>query len=103
MIRRLLWLGAGVAIGVMVVRTLVRAAESYSPGGLAATAQKSARAVADSVRQFVEDVREGMAEREEQIYAALAESAAFGDTDPENVRYLHDEPYTYHLEGDTDR
>ena len=60
--RRLFWLAMGVTIGALVVRRLARTAESLSPRGIAAS-------VAESVREFAGDVREGMAERE----AALTE------------------------------
>ena len=32
MVKRLLWLGVGVAVGVIVVRKLARTAEAVSPG-----------------------------------------------------------------------
>ncbi|MGH3663019.1 MAG: hypothetical protein ACRDT8_11285 [Micromonosporaceae bacterium] len=78
MIGRLLWIGVGVAAGVVVYRKLTRAAESYSPRGLASSAQKTAVGALESVREFVADVKEAMAEREEEIHLALLENVESG-------------------------
>jgi hypothetical protein len=78
--RRLLWLGIGLAVGALVVRKLTKTAESYTPKGLADGARESVTGLLDSVREFVEEVREGMAEREDELLAALA-----GETDLDDV------------------
>lgn len=70
--RRVFWLGIGLAVGVVVVRRLTRTAQAYTPSGVAASLQESAVGVLDSVRTFVEDVRDGMAEKEAEIHAAFA-------------------------------
>jgi hypothetical protein len=71
--KRLLWLGIGLAVGALVVRAVSRKARAFTPGGIAAAAQESAFGVVEGVRTFVSDVRDGMAEREADIRAALAE------------------------------
>lgn len=71
--KRLFWLGMGMAVGVLVVRAVTKKAQSYSPSGIAAAARGSGRNLVDSVRGFVDDVREGMHEREEQLRTAFAE------------------------------
>jgi hypothetical protein len=83
--KRLLWLGIGVAVGVLVVRKVSQAAQRYSPSGIAESARESATGVLDSMRDFVADVRDGMAEREAQLHAAfdqgvtIDEVAGYGD------------------------
>lgn len=72
--RRLFWLGVGIAVGVVVVRKLTRTAESYTPQGIAASLQRSASEAVGSVRSFVADARAAMAEREDQIQEALYEA-----------------------------
>ena len=79
--KRLLWLGAGLAIGALVVRAVTKAARSYSPQGVAAAARDSGRNLVDSVREFIDDVREGMHERERELRAAFAEGVAIADLD----------------------
>jgi hypothetical protein len=77
--RRLLWLGIGLAVGALVVRAVSKKARSLAPGSLASSARESAVGVLDSVRTFVDDVRIGMAEREAEIRAAFAEGIALDD------------------------
>jgi hypothetical protein len=77
--RRLLWLGIGLAAGALVVRAVTKKAQAFTPSGIAGSVQQSASGLLDSVRTFVEDVREGMAEREQEIQAAFAEGVAIDD------------------------
>jgi hypothetical protein len=70
--RRLFWLGVGLAAGALVVRKVTKKAEAFTPAGLSTSLQNSAAGLLDTVREFVEEVREGMAERESELYAALA-------------------------------
>jgi hypothetical protein len=70
--KRLLWLGVGLAVGALVVRKLTRKANEFTPSGIATSLSQSAGGLVESVRSFVDDVRDGMAEREEQIHQAFA-------------------------------
>ena len=92
--RRLFWLGVGVAVGALVVRQLGKAAQAYSPSGLAGTAKNSAAGLIERVRDFVDDVRDGMAEREDQIHEAFAQGVSLEDLDayddPDIDGYGHD-------------
>jgi hypothetical protein len=75
--RRLLWLGIGLAVGALAVRAITKKAQAFTPAGLAGSARRSAGGLAGSVRGFIDDVRDGMAEREDQIHAAFVEGEAF--------------------------
>ncbi|MEU1589890.1 hypothetical protein [Micromonospora sp. NPDC005710] len=77
--RRLFWLGIGVAVGVIVVRKATRTAQAYTPAGVASSLTESAGGLVESLRSFVEDVRVGMAEREQEIHHAFAQGEAFDD------------------------
>jgi len=81
MIKRLFWLGLGVAVGVVVVRQVSKTVEAYSPSSLAGSARNSAAGLLDTVRDFVADVREGMAEREDEIHAAIEQGVSLEDLD----------------------
>ena len=86
--RRLLWLGIGLAVGALVVRAVGRKVNALSPAGIAGSVRQSAVGVADSVRSFVDDVRTGMAEREAEIHAAFTDGTLLGDeVDPEEEGY----------------
>lgn len=88
--RRLFWLGIGLAVGVLVVRKATQTAQAYTPAGIAGGLSESAGGLADSVRSFVSDVRIGMAEREQEIHEAFARGEAFDQT----VADLREDPRT---------
>ena len=69
--RRLLWLGVGLAVGGLVFRAMSKKARAFTPQGIAGSVQQSAVGVLDSVRMFVDDVRDAMAEREAEIRSAF--------------------------------
>src|SRR5258706_14665993 len=81
--KRLFWLGVGIAVGAIVVRQVTRAAHAYTPSGLADTARNSAAGLWESVQDFIADVRDGMAEREDQIHAAFVQGVSLNDLDAE--------------------
>jgi hypothetical protein len=91
-VRRLFWLGVGIAVGAIVVRQVTKAAHAYTPAGLASSARNSAAGVLSSVQDFsgrasqwvgdfVDDVREGMAMKEAEIQEAFATGASLADLD----------------------
>lgn len=81
MFKRLLWLGVGIGIGVAVVRLVSKKAAAYSPAGLAGQATESLSGVAGSVRGFIEDFRDAMQEREDEIRQHFAEGIALDTPD----------------------
>ena len=92
--RRLLWLGVGLAVGALAVRVITKKAQAFTPTGIAGSVKKSGGGLIDSVRTFVDDVREGMAEREDQIHAAFAEGDELhGDPDQLDGFYVEEGNY----------
>ena len=77
--KRLLWLGIGLAVGAIVVRKVTRKANEFTPSGIATSLSESAGGLVESLRSFVEDVREGMAERENEIHEAFAAGELYQD------------------------
>ncbi|WP_322762291.1 DUF6167 family protein [Frankia sp. Cr2] len=69
---RMFYIALGAAVGVVTVRRAARAASTLTP-------QHMAGSLAQSVQDFVADVREGMAEREDELRQALGIGA--GDDD----------------------
>jgi hypothetical protein len=80
-VKRLFWLGLGIAVGALVVRQVAKAAHAYSPAGMAESARNSAAGMWGSMQDFIADVRDGMAEREEQIREAFARGEALTELD----------------------
>jgi hypothetical protein len=77
--KRLLWLGIGLAVGAVIVRKVTRKADEFTPSGIAASLSESAGGLVESLRSFVDDVRDGMAEREGQIAGAFAAGELYED------------------------
>jgi Family of unknown function (DUF6167) len=83
-VRRLFWIAAGAAAGIYAVRRLQRTAESLtdslSPQGIAASLSTALAELGAAIRDFSDDVRAAMAEREIELREALGlgddESAA---------------------------
>jgi hypothetical protein len=65
--RRVFWLGIGVAVGALVVRKLTKSVEAYTPKGIASAVS----GLGDTAREFAAEVRIAMAEREEEMLEAL--------------------------------
>ena len=65
--RRLFWLAMGITIGALIVRKLSRVAEKLTPRGLAGGIGAGLTELADAIRDFAEDVREAMREREAEL------------------------------------
>ena len=79
--KRLLWLGVGLAVGAIVVRKLTQKANEFTPSGIATSLSQSAGGLVESMRNFVDDVREGMTERQEQIQQAFADGELYQGED----------------------
>lgn len=93
MVKRLLWLGVGVAVGIVVVRKLAQTADAVSPSGIAGRLRDSAVTAGESFRSFMADVSEGMAMKEAELYDAIAEGRPVGEL-------LEDPDEEYHDSGE---
>jgi Family of unknown function (DUF6167) len=82
--RRLFWVALGAAAGVAIVRQVTKKAEAFTPSGIG----RNLSGLGDRIRAFTEDVREGMAEREQELAAALQDEQG---QDPEALRRLMSE------------
>lgn len=92
--RRVFWVGVGAAIGVLVVRRAGRVARAYTPQGVA----DGLASLGDGLRELADAVRDGMAEREEELRYALGLDTQPGERDGaarldgEGIRTLLDDP-----------
>ncbi len=78
--RRLFWVGVGVALTVVVVRQGRRLVEAYAPAG-STDAVDGALRVTRALRAARDDFRAGVAERESELLDALV-----GDVDLDALR-----------------
>ncbi|GAA5166829.1 MULTISPECIES: hypothetical protein [Amycolatopsis] len=65
--KRLFWLGVGVAAGVAVTRKAGRTARQATPAGLAANLGDAVQELAGAIGSFGADIRAGMSEREQEL------------------------------------
>ena len=71
MSRRLFYIAMGAAVGVLVVRRATQAAQRFTPAGLQSSVSGSMAGLTAAISEFTELVREGMAEREEELRVTL--------------------------------
>ena len=71
MSRRLFYVALGAVAGVLVVRKLTQTAQRFTPAGVQESLIGALGGLGDAVRDFGEAVREGMAEREEELRTTL--------------------------------
>ncbi|OLF19561.1 hypothetical protein [Actinophytocola xanthii] len=65
--KRLFWLGVGVATGVTLSRKAKETARQATPAGIAGNLGAAISELAGAIGSFGADVRAGMAEREEEL------------------------------------
>ncbi|ACL39990.1 DUF6167 family protein [Pseudarthrobacter sp. SL88] len=70
--KRLVWMGIGVAIGVIAFRKVTEAQSALGPEGL----NRAVGRLADGVYDFADAVRAGMQERETDLRSALGVETA---------------------------
>lgn len=84
--RRIFWITLGATAGVLIVHRVTRTAKAYTPEGVAGGLSN----VADAIRDFADAVREGAAEREQELRVALGVDS--GVIDPAQARQLIENP-----------
>ncbi|HEY1155579.1 MAG TPA: DUF6167 family protein [Arthrobacter sp.] len=70
--KRIVWMGIGVAIGVIAFRKVSQAQSSLGPEGM----NRAVGRLADGVYDFADAVRAGMRERETDLRTALGIESA---------------------------
>ena len=84
--RRLFWIVRGAVAGILLVLIVTKASEAYTPTGVA----RSAAELGEGLREVAAVIREGMAEREQELRVALGVEA--GSLSPEAAQSLMDDP-----------
>jgi hypothetical protein len=90
-VRRLFWVALGATAGIVVARRLTRAASRLTPDGAAGQVSGALGRLTQAVREFADDVRAGMAERDGELREALGIDGNGGpphDLDADAVREM---------------
>jgi hypothetical protein len=69
--RRSFYIALGAVAGVLVVRKLTSVATRFTPAGVQQSMGGAIGNLADAIREFGVQVREGMAEREDELRTSL--------------------------------
>jgi hypothetical protein len=71
MTRRVFYIALGATVGILVVRKMSQAASKFTPAGMQSSLTGALGGLGDAIRDFGENVREGMAEREDLLRSEL--------------------------------
>ncbi len=71
MTRRLFYISLGATAGVLIVRKLTATANKLTPAGLQSGLGGAVGNLADAIREFGNEVRAGMSEREAELRTGL--------------------------------
>lgn len=88
--RRMFWVALGATVGVLVVRRVSRAAQAYTPEGMA----RGLAGLGEGLREMAGVVRESMEQREAELRLALGVDE--GAIDPAAARDLVERPFADH-------
>lgn len=80
--KRLFWLGLGVAAGVVVSRKVTHTARQATPAGLASNLGDAVGELAGAIGSFGADVRAGMSEREQELRVMVEERSGIAPARP---------------------
>ena len=94
--RRLFWIALGATAGILVARKLTQTARNLTPEGAADRVSGALGNLGEAVREFAEDVKAGMAERDLELREALGiadNGAGSHDADLKRLDELFDPTY----------
>lgn len=78
--KRLFWLGVGVAAGVVLSRKAGRTARAATPAGVAGNISDALGELAGALGTFGADIRAGMAERERELADTVEQRTGINPT-----------------------
>jgi hypothetical protein len=94
--RRLFWVALGATVGALIVRKVTKAAQAYSPTGMAQGLSGGLSDLGEGLREMAEAVREGMGERETELRLALGIDTGMlpdgREMSPDQARALIEDP-----------
>jgi hypothetical protein len=86
--RRIVWMAVGAGITIYVVRRVNRTLDAASPEGIG----RSLTAAVDALHDLADEVREAMAEREQELRVALGVEAGTMDPEDPSLHGRHAQP-----------
>jgi hypothetical protein len=80
-VRRLFWVSMGATAGILVFRAVTKTAKELTPANLADRVSDSGGSLLDSIKEFIEDVRDAAKDREDELNVALGLDSAPSESD----------------------
>jgi len=71
--RRLFWVAAGAAAGILVVQKLSRKARAFTPAGMSDNLARTVQGIRDLAREFVDDMLTAAADKEDELLELFAQ------------------------------
>ena len=71
MTRRVFYIAQGATVGILIVRKASQAAQRFTPAGVQGSMTGALGGLSEAIRDFGANIREGMAEREDQLRTEL--------------------------------
>lgn len=72
--KRLFWMGIGVAVGVSATRKVNQVTQKATPAGIGTSLGEGLRELGAGLGAFGAEVRAGMAEREDELHTLVGET-----------------------------
>ena len=87
--RRLFWVGVGVAVGVTATRKVHEVTQKATPAGIGTSLGEGLRELGAGLGAFGAEVRAGMAEREDELYSMVEDTTEIPvrPTSPSQARH----------------
>lgn len=73
--KRLFWIGVGVAVGVSATRKVNQVTQKATPAGIGTSLGEGLRELGAGLGAFGAEVRAGMEERSEELYSMVEDTA----------------------------
>lgn len=93
--KRVFWIALGATAGILIARQITKAARNLTPDGAASRVAGAIGGLTQAFREFADDVKAGMAERDIELREALgiAENGTAAEVDIDRLNHMFDYDY----------
>ena len=93
--KQVFWIALGATAGILVARKIAKSARSLTPDGAADRVAGAVGGLTQALREFADDVRAGMAERDIELREALgiADNGSTAEVDVDRLNRMFDHDY----------
>jgi hypothetical protein len=92
--KRIFWVALGATAGILVARQIAKSARSLTPDGAADRVAGAVGGLTQAFREFADDVKAGMAERDIELREALGIADNGTAADVDRMQQIFDQDYS---------